>query len=83
MNKYRRRYMKIKLVLIAFFLFFRASASFSQVAMPQNHTQSIPRARVIVFVHGLHGSRESWRAVERRLLAGYDSNRPALRLFRR
>jgi pimeloyl-ACP methyl ester carboxylesterase len=59
--------MKIKLVLTAFFLLFAASPSLPQAAMPQNNTQSAlsqpaGRARVIVFVHGIHGSRESWRA---------------------
>jgi pimeloyl-ACP methyl ester carboxylesterase len=58
---------KIKLVLVALFLLFRASASFSQTPAQQNLTQSdssqsAPRARIIVFVHGLHGSRDSWRA---------------------
>lgn len=54
--------MKIKLVLIALFFLFHASLSFPQTAVQQNHTPPVPRARVIVFVHGLHGSRESWRA---------------------
>jgi pimeloyl-ACP methyl ester carboxylesterase len=54
--------MRIKLVLAAIFLLFHASASFSQVPTPQNQTQPVSRQRVIVFVHGLHGSRESWRA---------------------
>jgi pimeloyl-ACP methyl ester carboxylesterase len=54
--------MKIKLVLVALFLLLHASASFSQAATQQNHAQPVSRARVIVFVHGLHGSRESWRA---------------------
>jgi pimeloyl-ACP methyl ester carboxylesterase len=53
---------KIKYVLLALFLLFFASSLFSQVAIPQNQTQTAPRARVIVFVHGLHGSRDSWRA---------------------
>lgn len=53
---------KIKCVLVALFLLLQASASFSQAAIQQNQMQAAPRARVIVFVHGLHGSRESWRA---------------------
>jgi pimeloyl-ACP methyl ester carboxylesterase len=53
---------KIKFVLVALFPLFQAAASFSQTAIQQNQTQPAPRARVIVFVHGLHGSRESWRA---------------------
>src|SRR5580700_8357002 len=54
--------MKIRLVMIIVFFLFHASASLSQTAAQQNHPQPIPRPRVIVFVHGLHGSRESWRA---------------------
>jgi pimeloyl-ACP methyl ester carboxylesterase len=38
------------------FLFISASTSFAQNSAPT------PHARVIVFVHGLHGSRESFRA---------------------
>ena len=53
---------KIKFVLVALFPLFQAAASFSQTAIQQNQTQPAPWARVIVFVHGLHGSRESWRA---------------------
>jgi len=49
-------------VLVAVFLLLHTSASFAQAATQQNDTQPVPRARVIVFVHGLHGSRESWRA---------------------
>ncbi|WP_263349832.1 esterase/lipase family protein [Acidicapsa acidisoli] len=52
----------MKLVLVALFLLFHISASFPQTGIQPDHAQSIPRARVIVFVHGLHGSRESWRA---------------------
>jgi pimeloyl-ACP methyl ester carboxylesterase len=54
--------MKIKLVAVALFLLFHASTLFAQAALPPDHTQPLPRARVIVFVHGIHGSRESWRA---------------------
>jgi pimeloyl-ACP methyl ester carboxylesterase len=53
---------KIKFVLVALFLLLHISASFGQTATQQNDMQPVPRARVIVFVHGLHGSRESWRA---------------------
>jgi pimeloyl-ACP methyl ester carboxylesterase len=35
---------------------------FPQAKVQQDPAQQVPRARVIVFVHGLHGSRESWRA---------------------
>lgn len=51
---------RIKLILVVlFFSFHRA------VSLAQNPTQQTPpslRPRVIVFAHGLHGSRESWRA---------------------
>jgi pimeloyl-ACP methyl ester carboxylesterase len=53
---------KIRFVLVALFLLLHTSVSFAQAATQQNDTQPVPRARVIVFVHGLHGSRESWRA---------------------
>src|SRR6201985_669506 len=52
----------IKFVLIVLFLIFHTRTSVSQAAIQQNQTQATPRARVIVFVHGLHGSRDSWRA---------------------
>ena len=53
---------KVNLLLIAIFILFHNSASFPQPPIQQNLTQPVPRARVIVFVHGLHGSHESWRA---------------------
>jgi pimeloyl-ACP methyl ester carboxylesterase len=54
--------MKIKLILVVIFLLFHAPPFFPQAAAQQNQTKPGSRARVIVFVHGLHGSRESWRA---------------------
>jgi pimeloyl-ACP methyl ester carboxylesterase len=59
--------MKIKLILVIFFLLLPASPFFPRAVAQQNptkpgSTQSFGRARVIVFVHGLHGSRDSWRA---------------------
>jgi len=55
---------RIKTLLfgVALFLLLQPLASISQVAVQQGPTPAAPRARVIVFVHGLHGSRESWRA---------------------
>jgi pimeloyl-ACP methyl ester carboxylesterase len=53
---------KIKFVLVALLLLFGASATFPQTTTQQAQAQPVPRARVIVFVHGIHGSRESWRA---------------------
>jgi len=58
MNRYCSITMKIKLALVALFLLVHTSASYAQAASQQNQA----RARVIVFVHGLHGNRESWRA---------------------
>ena len=57
--------MKTKLATVALFLLFHASTSFAQAAIQPAQAQPGPRARVIVFVHGLHGSRESWRASNR------------------
>jgi len=48
---------KIKLAVVALLIFCFNSASHSQ---PEK--QKTLQARVIVFVHGIHGSRESWRA---------------------
>jgi pimeloyl-ACP methyl ester carboxylesterase len=62
MNKDVRIRIKSILFWAALFLLFHAPVSISQVAVQQGGTPSAPRARVIVFVHGLHGSRESWRA---------------------
>lgn len=53
---------KIKLLLLAWSLLFYAPVALPQAASPPNYTPTSSRARVIVFVHGLHGSRESWRA---------------------
>jgi pimeloyl-ACP methyl ester carboxylesterase len=52
--------MKIKFVPFALFLLLHASALLSQ-ASPQQ-LQPGSRSRIIVFVHGLHGSPESFRA---------------------
>lgn len=54
--------MKIRLVAVALFLLFCTLPLFAQTALPPVPTQPGSRARVIVFVHGIHGSRESWRA---------------------
>jgi pimeloyl-ACP methyl ester carboxylesterase len=54
--------MKIKQLLFALYLLVNTASCFSQALTQQHQTQQLPRARVIVFVHGLHGSRESWRA---------------------
>jgi len=54
--------MKIKLVLASLFILLHTSLSISQSTPQQSHAGPALRARVIVFVHGLHGSRESWRA---------------------
>ena len=62
MNKMHWTHPKINLVLVAFAMLFNARSSLCQATGMQTSTLSTPRARVIVFVHGLHGSRESWRA---------------------
>src|SRR5215469_467573 len=62
MSRDRRMDRKINHVLVAIFLLFHTFYSFSQAETQQSQTQAPPRARVIVFVHGLHGSRDSWRA---------------------
>jgi pimeloyl-ACP methyl ester carboxylesterase len=62
MKRYCRTNTTIRLLPILFSLLFDASVSFSQTGPQPNPIQSPFKARVIVFVHGLHGSRESWRA---------------------
>ena len=52
----------INCVLVASFLLYSFSTCFSQAEIQKGQTQASPRARVIVFVHGIHGSRDSWRA---------------------
>jgi pimeloyl-ACP methyl ester carboxylesterase len=54
--------MKIKFAAVALLLLFQACPLFPQAVAQPDPAQQVPRARVIVFVHGLHGSRESWRA---------------------
>jgi pimeloyl-ACP methyl ester carboxylesterase len=39
-----------------------AAKAFSQAPVQNSPAQSVLRPRIIVFVHGLHGSRDSWRA---------------------
>jgi len=51
-----------KISQVLFVLFLLLSPFISQAEAQQNQAQTAPRARVIVFVHGLHGSRDSWRA---------------------
>jgi len=64
MSRERERWLdrKINYILVSLFLFFHISPAFSQAAIQQSAAQASPHARVIVFVHGLHGSRDSWRA---------------------
>jgi pimeloyl-ACP methyl ester carboxylesterase len=52
---------KIKYVLVTLLLIFPRTLC-SQSTLRGNETETATRARVIVFVHGLHGSRDSWRA---------------------
>jgi pimeloyl-ACP methyl ester carboxylesterase len=53
---------KLASLIFSVFLLFSASGFSQQPLTPQIQLQPGPRPRVIVFVHGLHGSRESWRA---------------------
>jgi len=48
---------KTKLAVVVLLVFFQALPS-----RVQSETAQPSRARVVVFVHGIHGSRESWRA---------------------
>ena len=57
-----RRSFKIKGILAVVFLLLSSSACLSQTTPQQSLAHQVLRPRVIVFVHGLHGSRESWRA---------------------
>ena len=58
----RSRWLTLMVVLLALSFLFHTSSSLSQAPAPQDHSQSGSRPRVIVFVYGIHGSRESWRA---------------------
>jgi pimeloyl-ACP methyl ester carboxylesterase len=67
MKTYCRVEIRNTVVLACLLFTLGAAASFSQSSpqqpsTPQAPTQVVLRPRVIVFVHGLHGSRESWRA---------------------
>jgi pimeloyl-ACP methyl ester carboxylesterase len=57
--------MKIRVAAVALLLLCHASRLLAQAAIQPDPAQLVPRERVIVFVHGLHGSRESWRASNR------------------
>jgi pimeloyl-ACP methyl ester carboxylesterase len=54
--------MKFKLAPFAVLFLLHAHTLVSQAIVQQDPAQQVPRPRVIVFVHGIHGSRESWRA---------------------
>jgi pimeloyl-ACP methyl ester carboxylesterase len=49
-------------ILAILFVLFSAPAAFPQAASTQGPIPPGQRPRVIVFVHGIHGSHESWRA---------------------
>ena len=61
MKRNRPIHSRIRFALILVFLSCFPCVSFAQSA-PQAPTPSSYHPRVIVFVHGLHGNRESWRA---------------------
>ena len=50
------------LLVVASLCLLHAAPSLPQKPAQQTPAQSSSRTRVIVFVHGLHGSRDSWRA---------------------
>jgi len=54
--------LKTKILPVVLFLLLPAWPCLPQADLQQGRAHSAPRARVIVFVHGLHGSHESWRA---------------------
>jgi len=63
MKKRRLLQKQIKQILVAVILFVHSLPRLlSQTAAPQSPTPPPMKPRVIVFVHGLHGNRESWRA---------------------
>jgi pimeloyl-ACP methyl ester carboxylesterase len=62
MNKQRRTDTGIKLVLLVCLLMCPLRATLAQAVSQQSGALPASRARVIVFVHGLHGSHESFRA---------------------
>jgi pimeloyl-ACP methyl ester carboxylesterase len=53
---------KIKRLLVGLFFLILASHGPAQIPAHPSPVPTVPRARVIAFVHGLHGSRDSWRA---------------------
>ncbi len=61
MKTHRSYEIRLRLVLVALFLF-GTSAGLSTSTTQQSAEEQVLRPRVIVFVHGLHGSRDSWRA---------------------
>jgi len=54
--------MRGKVAAVAFWLLLQAWAGKAQGVPQPAPAQAAVRARVIVFVHGIHGSRDSWRA---------------------
>jgi pimeloyl-ACP methyl ester carboxylesterase len=62
MNKDVRIRIKTILFSVLLFLLLHARASISQITVQQGPTPAAPHPRVIVFVHGLHGNHDSWRA---------------------
>jgi pimeloyl-ACP methyl ester carboxylesterase len=62
MGRDGRKHIGFGRVAVALLLRVLAFPLFAQPVLPPVVTQPGARARVIVFVHGIHGSRESWRA---------------------
>ncbi len=62
MNRFTRTCKKIKLLLAVLFLPLLAHTAIPQAAPQPVFPRPVSKERVIVFVHGLHGNRDSWRA---------------------
>jgi len=61
MKKAQTKPKRIRL-LLSLLAAFQAFACLAQTPTPLPPNQQAPRPRVIVFVHGLHGDRDTWRA---------------------
>ena len=62
MKQHRQSNTAARLLLSIALLLSNGSAFSAQAGLQQSRSPLGPRARVIVFVHGLHGGHESWRA---------------------
>ena len=58
----RPGWLRLRTTLLLLTCIFYGCAAFPETALQLLQSQQVARPRVIVFVHGIHGSRESWRA---------------------